>query len=131
MTVCKQQPICCSSVMHNNAVECSSAFFPFITELKELLGFTGETQLLSNYPSLVEELSNIGLNDTLKKILYEPIGHEAKSIVARPIFMHFLNKIFKTQIAAAGDMLQFVSGDHNRPFMFSLTGRWDGIIKLQ
>lgn len=45
--------------------------------------------------------------------------------------MHFLNKIFKTQIAAAGDMLQFVSGDHNRSFMFSLTGRWDEIVKLQ
>jgi hypothetical protein len=31
-------------------------------------------------PILVEELSNVGLPDTLKKYYSEPVGHEAKSI---------------------------------------------------
>jgi hypothetical protein len=41
-----------------------------------------------------------------------------------------LNKLFKTQIAA-GDILQFESDKHDKFFMFSLTGTWDEIIKLQ
>jgi hypothetical protein len=81
-------------------------------------------------PSLVEELSSIGLTDTLKKYYNKPFEHEAKSIVAGPSFMQFLNKLFKTQIAA-GDILQFESDNHNKFFMFSLTGTWDEIIKLQ
>jgi hypothetical protein len=44
--------------------------------------------------------------------------------------MQFLNKLFKTQIAA-GDILQFESDNHNKFFMFSLSGTWDEIIKLQ
>ncbi len=81
-------------------------------------------------PSLVEELSNIGLTETLKKYYDKPFEHEAKSIVAGPSFIQFLNKLFKTQISA-GDVLQFESDHHNRFFMFSLTGTWDEIIKLQ
>ena len=81
-------------------------------------------------PSLVEELSNTGLTDTLKKYYNKPFEHEAKSIVAGPSFMQYLNKLFKTQIAA-GDILQFESGNHDKFFMFSLTGTWDEIIKLQ
>ena len=81
-------------------------------------------------PSLVEELSNIGLTETLKKYYSEPVEHEAKSIVAGPTFIQYLNKLFKTQIAA-GDILQFESDHHNKFFMFSLTGTWDEIIKLQ
>jgi hypothetical protein len=80
--------------------------------------------------SLVDELSNIGLNETLKKYYDKPFEHEAKSIVAGPSFMQFLNKLFKTQIAA-GDILQFESDSHNKFFMFSMTGTWDEIIKLQ
>jgi hypothetical protein len=38
-------------------------------------------------PSLVEELSNIGLIETLKKYYDKPFEHEAKSIVAGPSFM--------------------------------------------
>jgi hypothetical protein len=53
-------------------------------------------------PSLVEELSNIGLPDTLKKYYNEP-----------------------------GDILQFESDNHNKFFMFSMTGTWDEIIKLK
>ncbi|HEX6282283.1 MAG TPA: hypothetical protein VFZ67_08650 [Nitrososphaera sp.] len=81
-------------------------------------------------PSLVEELSDIGLPDTLKKYYNEPVEHEAKSIVAGPSFMQFLNKLFRIQIAA-GDILQFESGNHDKYFMFSLSGTWDEIIKLQ
>jgi hypothetical protein len=80
-------------------------------------------------PILVD-LSNIGLTETLKKYYNKPREHEAKSIVAGPSFMQFLNKLFKTQIAA-GDILQFESDKHDKFFMFSLTGTWDEIIKLQ
>jgi hypothetical protein len=81
-------------------------------------------------PSLVEELSNIGLTETLRKYYDKPFEQEAKSIVAGPSFMQYLNKLFKIQIAA-GDILQFESGNHDKFFMFSLTGTWDEIIKLQ
>lgn len=80
--------------------------------------------------SLVEELSNIGLTEILKRYYNKPFEHEAKSIVAGPSFIQFLNKLFKTQIAA-GDILQFESGNHDKYFMFSLSGTWDEIIKLQ
>ncbi len=80
--------------------------------------------------NLVEELSNVGLTETLKKYYTKPFEHEARSIVAGPSFMQFLNKLFKTQIAA-GDILEFESGGHDKYFMFSLTGTWDEIIKLQ
>jgi hypothetical protein len=80
--------------------------------------------------NLVEELSNIGLTEILKKYYNKPFEHEAKSIVAGPSFIQFLNKLFKTQVAA-GDILQFESGNHDKYFMFSLSGTWDEIIKLQ
>jgi hypothetical protein len=80
--------------------------------------------------SLVEELSNIGLTEILKKYYNKPFEHEAKSIVAGPSFIQFLNKLFRIQIAA-GDILQFESGNNEKYFMFSLSGTWDEIIKLQ
>jgi len=80
--------------------------------------------------SLVEELSNIGLTEILKKYYNKPSEHEAESIVAGPSFIQFLNKLFRIQIAA-GDILQFESGNHDKYFMFSLSGTWDEIIKLQ
>ena len=80
--------------------------------------------------NLVEELSNIGLTETLGKYYKKPIEHGAKSIVAGPSFIQFLNKLFKIQIAA-GDILQFESANSSKYFMFSLTGTWDEIIKLQ
>jgi len=80
--------------------------------------------------NLVEELSNIGLTEILKKYYNKPFEHEAKNIVAGPSFIQFLNKLFKIQIAA-GDILQFESGNHDKYFMFSLSGTWDEIIKLQ
>ncbi|MGI0016967.1 MAG: hypothetical protein ACREBU_26390 [Nitrososphaera sp.] len=80
--------------------------------------------------NLVEELSNIGLTETLTKYYKKPMEHEAKSIVAGPSFIQFLNKLFRIQIAA-GDILQFESANNSKHFMFSLTGTWDEIIKLQ
>src|SRR2546428_8000496 len=80
--------------------------------------------------NLVEELGNIGLTDALKKYYKKPMEHEAKSIVAGPSFIQFLNKLFRIQIAA-GDILQFESGNHNKYFIFSLSGTRDEIIKLQ
>lgn len=80
--------------------------------------------------NLVEELSNIGLTEILKKYYNQPFEHEAKSIVAGPSFVQFLNKLFKIQIAA-GDILQFESGNHEKYFMFSLSGTWDEIVELQ
>ena len=79
---------------------------------------------------LVEELGNIGLGEALKKYYNKPLEHEAKSIVAGPSFMQYLNKLFKTSIAG-GDILQFESHSQDKYFMFSLTGTWDEIIKLQ
>lgn len=80
--------------------------------------------------NLWEELSNMGLTEILKKCYDKPFGHEAKSIVAGPSFIQFLNKLFRIQIAG-GDILQFESGNHDKYFMFSLSGTWDEIIKLQ
>ena len=80
--------------------------------------------------NLVEELSSIGLTETLNKYYKKPMEHEAKSIVAGPSFIEYLNKLFKTQIAA-GDILQFESANNSKYFMFSVTGTWDEIIKLQ
>jgi proline dehydrogenase len=80
--------------------------------------------------NLVEELSNVGLPETLKKYYKKPLEHEAKSIVAGPSFIQFLNKLFRIQIAA-GDILQFESANSGKYFMFSLSGTWDEVIKLQ
>ena len=80
--------------------------------------------------NLVEELSNIGLVATLKKYYKKPMEHEARSIVAGPSFIQFLNKLFRIQIAA-GDILQFESSNHSKYFMFSLSGTWDEIVELQ
>ena len=80
--------------------------------------------------NLVEELSNMGLTEILTKYYSKPSEHEAKSIVAGPSFIQFLNKLFKIQIAP-GDILEFESGNHDKYFMFSLSGTWDEIIKLQ
>ena len=80
--------------------------------------------------NLVEELHNTGLTETLEKYYNTSLEHEAKNIVAGPSFMQFLNKLFKIQIVP-GDILQFESANNSKYFMFSLTGTWDEIIKLQ
>jgi hypothetical protein len=59
---------------------------------------------------LVEEISSLGLVDALQKYHNKPLQMEAKSIVAGPSFLQFLNKLFQVQITT-GDIIQFESGD--------------------
>jgi hypothetical protein len=80
--------------------------------------------------NLVEEISRLGLIDALQKYHNKPIEKEAKSIVAGPSFLQFLNKLFQIQISA-GDIIQFESGNESKYYMLSLTGTWDEVIKLQ
>jgi hypothetical protein len=81
-------------------------------------------------PNLVEEVSRLGLVDALQKYYNKPLEKEAKSIVAGPSFLQFLNKLFQIQISA-GDIIQFESGNNSKYYMLSVTGTWDEIIKLQ
>ena len=80
--------------------------------------------------NLVEEISRIGLVDALQKYHNKPLEKEAKSIVAGPSFLQFLNKLFQIQISA-GDVIQFESGNNSKYYMLSVTGTWDEIIRLQ
>ena len=80
--------------------------------------------------NLVEEISKMGLVDALQKYHNKPLEKEAKSIVAGPSFLQFLNKLFQIQISA-GDIIQFESGNDSRYYMLSATGTWDEIIRLQ
>ena len=77
---------------------------------------------------LVEEISSLGLVDALQKYHNKPLQKEAKSIVAGPSFLQFLNKLFQIQIAT-GDIIQFESRDNSKYYMLSATGTWDEIIK--
>jgi hypothetical protein len=79
---------------------------------------------------LVEEISGLGLVDALKKYHNIPLEKEAKSIVAGPSFLQYLNKLFQIQLSA-GDIIQFESGNTSKYYMLSVTGTWDEIIKLQ
>ena len=80
--------------------------------------------------NLVEEISRIGLDDALQKYHNKPLEKEAKSIVAGPSFLQFLNKLFQIQISA-GDIIQFESANNSKYYMLSATGTWDEIIRLQ
>ena len=80
--------------------------------------------------NLVEEISRLGLVDALQKYHNKPLEKEAKSIVAGPSFLQFLNKLFQIHISA-GDIIQFESGNNSKYYMLSVTGTWDEIIKLQ
>ena len=80
--------------------------------------------------NLVEEISRLGLVDALQKYHNKPLEKEAKSIVAGPSFLQFLNKLFQTQISA-GDIIQFESANNSKYYMLSATGTWDEIIRLQ
>jgi hypothetical protein len=80
--------------------------------------------------NLVEEISRLGLVDALQKYHNKPLEKEAKSIVAGPSFLQFLNKLFQIQILA-GDIIQFESANNSKYYMLSVTGTWDEIIRLQ
>src|ERR1051326_269446 len=81
-------------------------------------------------PELVDQISSLGLVDALQKYYDKPFEKEAKSIVAGPSFLHYLNKLFKIQIST-GDIIQFEFGNTSKYYMLSPTGTWDEIIKLQ
>ena len=79
---------------------------------------------------LVEEISSLGLVEALQKYQNKPLQKEARSIVAGPSFLQFLNKLFQIHITTA-DIIQFESQDNSKYYMLSVTGTWDEIIKLQ
>jgi hypothetical protein len=79
---------------------------------------------------LVEEISRLGLVDALRNYHDKPLEKEAKSIVAGPSFLQFLNRLFKIQLTT-GDIIQFESENDSKYYMLSATGTWDEIIKLQ
>src|SRR5690348_6791198 len=49
--------------------------------------------------NLVEEISRLGLVDAMQKYHNKPLEREAKSIVAGPSFLQFLNKLFQIQLS--------------------------------
>ena len=79
---------------------------------------------------LVGEISRGGLVQGLQKYYDSPLEKEAKSIVAGPSFLQFLNKSFQIQISA-GDIINLESASHSKYYMLSLSGTWDEIIKLE
>lgn len=86
--------------------------------------------MFMDLPELVDQISSLGLVDALQKYYNKPYEKEAKSIVAGPSFLQYLNKLFQFQIST-GDIIQFESGNTSKYYMLSLTGTWDEIIKLQ
>jgi hypothetical protein len=79
---------------------------------------------------LVEEISKLGIADAMQKYHNKPLEKEARSIVAGPSFLQFLNRLFKIQVTT-GDIIQFESENNSKYYMLSATGTWDEIIKLQ
>ena len=79
---------------------------------------------------LVDQISRLGLVDALQKYHNKPLEKEAKSIVAGPSFLQYLNKLFQIQLSAR-DIIQFESGNTSKFYMLSATGTWDELIKLQ
>ena len=60
--------------------------------------------------NLVEEISRLGLVDAMQKYHNKPLEKEAKSIVAGPSFLQYLNKLFQIRISA-GDIIRFECGN--------------------
>jgi hypothetical protein len=79
---------------------------------------------------LVGEISSLGLVEGLQKYYNLPLEKEAKSIVAGPSFLQFLNKLFQIQILS-GDIINLESVSHSKFYMLSTSGTWDEIIELQ
>ena len=78
---------------------------------------------------LVGEISSLGLVEGLQKYYNLPLEKEAKSIVAGPSFLQFLNKLFQIQISA-GDIINLESASHSKFHMLSTSGTCDEIIEL-
>jgi hypothetical protein len=95
-----------------------------------ILGVYKRNPTFIDVANLVEEISRLGLVDSIQKYHNKPLEREAKSIVAGPSFLQFLNKLFQIQIST-GDIIQFESASNSKYYMLSATGTWDEIIKLQ
>lgn len=78
---------------------------------------------------LIEELSQYGLGNALQKYYTKPVEKQAKSIVAGPSFLQFLDSIFHIHITP-GDIIQFETASHSKYHMLSMTGTWDEIVEL-
>jgi hypothetical protein len=78
---------------------------------------------------LVEAISESGLENGLQKFYNKPLEKEAKSIVAGPSFLQFLNHLFQVQLSA-GDIINFEHGNQSKYYMLSMTGTWDEIVRL-
>jgi len=79
---------------------------------------------------LVEEISTLAVVGALQKYHNMTFEEEAKSIVAWPSFLQYLNRLYQIQISA-WDIIQFESGNTSKYYMLSTNGTWDEIIKLQ
>ncbi len=72
----------------------------------------------------------MGLVERLQKYFNPALEKEAKSIVAGPSLLQFLNKSFQIQISA-GDIINLESASHSKYYMLDTSGTSDEIIKLQ
>ena len=63
--------------------------------------------------TLVETISEFGLEDGLRKFYNKPLEKETKSIVAGPSLLQFLSKLFRAQIPS-GDVIQFEHKEHSK-----------------
>ena len=79
---------------------------------------------------LVEEISTLAVVGALQKYHNMTFEEEAKSIVAWPSFLQYLNRLYQIQISA-WDIIQFESGNTSKYYMLSTNGTWDETIKLQ
>jgi len=77
----------------------------------------------------LEEISKVGLGDAMQKYHDKPLEKEAKSIVAGPSFLQFLNKLFQIQLST-GDIIQFESGVNSKSTCYRQLEH-GMIIKLQ
>jgi hypothetical protein len=125
-----------NSVSKNSVSEQRNVILYFVVQRKRgdftmatIMVYKRNSKFIDLY-ELVEELSSLGLMDTLQKYYNKPLEKQARSIVAGPSFLQFLNRLFQIQITA-GDIINLESGHLGKFYMLSTTGTWDEIIKLQ
>ena len=70
---------------------------------------------------LVEEISTLAVVGALQKYHNMTFEEEAKSIVAWPSFLQYLNRLYQIQISA-WDIIQFESGNTSKYYMLSTNG---------
>ena len=78
---------------------------------------------------LIENLSQVGLENALEKHYDRPVQRETKSIVAGLSFLLYLNNLFQSH-TTPGDIIELEYGKNIKYYMLSMTGTWDEILKL-